>query len=227
MLREIVKLPPLDAKRNNTIMSKLLPLFPLQLVVFPRTQLPLHIFEERYKQMVGESMAQATEFGIVLAQGEGIVNAGCTVRVETVLTKYEDGRLDIMTMGARRFEIVELNQQKAYLQGEVEFFDDDDTDLVPASLRQEAVRLYQAWVESRRGENQVDLDLTAAQLSFQLAQPLQDLAFQGMLLRDRSEGSRLRRLISYFGEQLPREKQSARMKHLAPMNGFGAKPADL
>ena len=162
-----------------------------------------------------------------MAQGASIVNAGCTVRVETVLTQYEDGRLDIMTLGARRFEIIYLNQEKAYLQGQVEFFEDEDTDLVPASLRKEAVALFQAWVESRRGENAGDPDLTDDQLSFQLAQSVPDLAFQSILLRDRSESNRLRQLSAYFEQQLPREKQALRMKHLAPMNGFGAKPADL
>ena len=56
---------------------------------------------------------------------------------------------------------------------------------------------------------------------------MQDLSFQSMLLRDRSELSRLQQLITYFEQQLPREQQVTRMKHLAPMNGFGAKPADL
>src|SRR5271154_7478276 len=102
-------------------MAKLLPLFPLQLVVFPRTQLPLHIFEDRYKEMVGEAIANQTEFGIVLAKEDGIVNAGCTVVVEQVVTRYEDGRMDILTRGARRFEIVLLNEEKVYLRGEVEF----------------------------------------------------------------------------------------------------------
>lgn len=208
-------------------MSKLLPLFPLQLVVFPRTQVPLHIFEERYKLLVGETLAAAGEFGIVLAQGQGIVNAGCTVRIESVLTQYEDGRLDILTLGARRFEILDLNQDKPYLQGQVNFFEDDASDLVPASLRHEALAAFQAWVESSRVESAAEPDRADEQLSFQLAQSVPDLSFQSMLLRDRSELHRLRRLIDYFEQQLPREQQAARMKHLAPMNGFGAKPADL
>src|SRR5678816_2101789 len=76
-------------KRHNSTMSKrLLPLFPLELVVFPRTQLPLHIFEERYKEMVGEAIRDESEFGIVLAKGSGILNAGCTVKVAKVLEMY-------------------------------------------------------------------------------------------------------------------------------------------
>jgi len=98
--------------------KRLIPLFPLQLVVFPRTRLPLHIFEERYKEMVGEAIRDESEFGIVLARDGGILNAGCTVKVSKVLEMYADGRMDILTLGQRRFEILSLNEEKDYLQGE-------------------------------------------------------------------------------------------------------------
>ena len=106
--------------------SRLIPLFPLNVVVFPRTRLPLHIFEERYKEMVGDAIRDESEFGIVLAKDDGIVNAGCTVAVEKVLEMYPDGRMDILASGRRRFEIASLNEEKSYLQGEVRFFDDED-----------------------------------------------------------------------------------------------------
>src|ERR1039457_3536651 len=107
-------------KRNNSIMARLLPLFPLQMVVFPGSATPLHIFEDRYKEMVGEAEAEGTEFGIVLARDGGIMNAGCTVVVESVLKRYPDGRFDVMTRGQRRFVIQSLNQDKDYLRGEVD-----------------------------------------------------------------------------------------------------------
>jgi Lon protease-like protein len=92
--------------------ARLLPLFPLQVVVFPRTQLPLHIFEERYKRMVGDAIREQSEFGIVLAKEDGIVNAGCTVTVDKVLKTYADGRMDIITRGRRRFEVLSLDQDE-------------------------------------------------------------------------------------------------------------------
>src|ERR1041385_7362896 len=119
--------------------QQLLPLFPLNVVVFPRTPLPLHIFEERYKEMVGNALRDESEFGIVLAKDDGIVNAGCTVAVEKVLEMYPDGRMDIVTRGSRRFEIVALNEEKEFLQGEVSFFDDDDFSPTPSELRDQAV----------------------------------------------------------------------------------------
>src|SRR5881396_1735160 len=117
--------------------ANLLPLFPLRVVVFPRTQLPLHIFEERYKEMVGEAIREKSEFGVVLVKEEGILNAGCTVVVDNVLKSHPDGRMDIMTRGIRRFEIVMLNQEKSYLRGEVAYFDDDEPDPAPAEVQVE------------------------------------------------------------------------------------------
>src|SRR6266567_8398446 len=114
---------------DNNIMSRLLPLFPLQLVVFPGSAIPLHIFEERYKEMVGEAEAAGSEFGIVLAKDGGVVNAGCTVVVESVLNRYPDGRFDVLTRGQRRFALVSIDQELAYLRGEVEYF--EDTDPIP------------------------------------------------------------------------------------------------
>jgi len=201
----------------------LLPLFPLRVVVFPRTPLPLHIFEERYKEMVGEAIRQNTEFGIVLAKDDGIVNAGCTVVVKEVLKTYPDGRMDILTRGVRRFEILGLNEDKAYLRGEVQFFDDDDSAPAPPELREKALGQY------RRLQEAGDLQATEPeaadeQLSFQLAQALEDLDFLNVLLRNRSESQRLEQLTDYLARQVPRLRAAARMRKLAPLNGHGEAP---
>ena len=131
-------------RHNSTMSSRLLPLFPLQVVVFPRTPLPLHIFEERYKEMVGDAMRDNSEFGIVLAKEDGIVNAGCTVKVEKVLEMYPDGRMDILTRGQRRFEIVSLNEEKDYLQAEVSTSTTTILTPAPPELRDQALSNYQA-----------------------------------------------------------------------------------
>ena len=120
-------------------MSRLLPLFPLQLVAFPGSAIPLHIFEERYKQMVGEAETSGTEFGIVLAKDNGIVNAGCTVVVEKVTERYPDGRFDVVARGQRRFSLISIDQEKDYLRGEVDYFDDDDWEAATPELRAKAL----------------------------------------------------------------------------------------
>jgi Lon protease-like protein len=201
--------------------SKLLPLFPLNVVVFPRTRLPLHIFEERYKEMVGEAIRDRSEFGIVLAKDEGIVNAGCTVVVDQVLRSHPDGRMDILTRGIRRFEIVMLNQEKPYLRGEVAYFDDDEAEPAPGEVREEALRLYRSWLELDEQTRPGDPELGDAQLSFQLAQGIQDLDFLHLLLRTRSESLRLKKLAEFLSEYVPRQRMAASMKKLAPLNGHG------
>jgi Lon protease-like protein len=208
-------------------MAKLLPLFPLQQVVFPRTQLPLHIFEERYKEMVGEAVANQSEFGIVLAKEDGVVNAGCTVIVDRIVTTYEDGRLDIQAHGARRFDILLLNEEKSYLRGEVQFYDDDEEAPAPEELKHEALINYRDLLELGEMRGYSDPMLSDPQLSFQLAQAVQDLDFQSMMLRNRSEQDRLRQFNAFLAQYIPRMKQTSKMKKLAPLNGFGHKPAGI
>ena len=207
--------------------SRLIPLFPLQLVVFPRNPLPLHIFEERYKEMVGNALRDNTEFGIVLAKEEGIVNAGCTVTIERVLQMYSDGRMDILARGQRRFEIESLNQDKSYLQAEVNFFDDEDFEPTPAELRDQALSNYQELSALDTAEKHEEPDLKDPQLSFQLARILPDLDFLNTLLRQRSETRRLKEFNNYLSEYIPRQRTIERMRVLAPTNGFGRKLAGM
>src|SRR6185436_18976315 len=106
--------------------EELLPLFPLSLVLFPRTPLPLHIFEERYKIMIGEAIRDSSEFGIILNKDTEILPTGCTATVESVTKRYPDGQLDIVTRGRRRFRIQNVDDGKEYLRANVEYFDDSD-----------------------------------------------------------------------------------------------------
>src|SRR5689334_9850181 len=127
----------------------LLPLFPLKVVLFPRMNLPLHIFEERYKRMISNCLEHHSEFGIVMAQedsktGEsGVATTGCTATVAKLVKVHDDGRMDIIVRGSRRFELLNLNQDEPCLRGEVQFFDDEPGGEVPPSdqRRDEAVRL--------------------------------------------------------------------------------------
>jgi ATP-dependent Lon protease len=207
--------------------SRLLPLFPLQIVIFPRTAIPLHIFEERYKEMVGDAIRDGSEFGIVLEKDRGIVNAGCTVVVEKVVKNYPDGRMDIVATGRRRFEIMVLNEEKDYLQGEVEFFDDDESAPAPLEVQHRALAQYKGLLEVGETRSFSEPNLEDPQLSFQLAQAIQDLDFLSLLLRSRSETERLKHLNEYLAEYIPKQRQISRMKHLSPQNGFGGKLAGL
>src|ERR1700686_5878492 len=103
----------------------LLPLFPLDLVLFPGAPLPLHIFEPRYREMIAECLDQKKSFGVVRAKEEGVAEIGCTAEIITVTQKYPDGRMDIVTEGRQRFEVMQVNQERSFLQAEVLFLRDE------------------------------------------------------------------------------------------------------
>jgi Lon protease-like protein len=213
-------------KRNNSIMSRLLPLFPLQLVVFPGSAIPLHIFEDRYREMVGEAEAAGTEFGIVLVKDSGIMNAGCTVIVESVLKRYPDGRFDVMTRGQRRFVIQSLDQEKEYLRGDVEYFADDVAEATPLELRRQAILAFRQVREALSPEEEnteVTPDEDHPFLSFQLAELVDDLDFRNLLQRSRSEAERLRSFVEFTSAYVERRQYAAKMKKAAPLNGHGHK----
>jgi len=115
----------------------IIPLFPLGIVALPGLPIPLHIFEERYKQMIQDCLNRDGPFGIVLFQGERMHDVGCTVRVLQVIKRYNDGRMDILTQGEQRFIIRNLIEEKSYLQASITFFGDrpEETD---ADLRETA-----------------------------------------------------------------------------------------
>lgn len=199
--------------------DELLPLFPLSVVLFPHTRLPLHIFEERYQEMVGEAIARGTEFGVVLALERGVVNTGCTARVIEVVEKYEDGRLDIITLGQRRFEVHALDQERSFLRGNVAFFD-DEPEATAADLRRRASDAF-AKAFPAGHQHAFAIDYEAEQLSFQFAQALPDLTAKQTLLQMRTEAERLRRLIELLPGVATRQEIADRMQTLAPRNGHG------
>lgn len=102
----------------------ILPLFPLNVVLYPRAPLPLHIFEERYKQMVAAVLDGDGVFGMVWADRQGAARVGCSARIVKVIRRYDDGRMDIVTVGIRRFRITKVLTDRAYLRARVSYFGD-------------------------------------------------------------------------------------------------------
>ncbi len=198
----------------------LLPLFPLGLVLFPRTSLPLHIFEERYKLMINEVLDGTREFGVVLTLEKGIASVGCTARIDRVTKTYDDGRLDIDSTGYRRFEIEELNEDQPYLTGDVTFFDDDlDPVPTPGSLIHKAIAGYYAMRALKSGESLPEPHLNDHQLSFQLAQAITDVHIRQTILMARSETDRMKRLAEQFPLTAARERRKEHFRTLIPRNG--------
>jgi Lon protease-like protein len=142
-------------------------LFPLGIVLLPTEQLPLHIFEERYKELIAECMEQDGEFGLVYADDDGLRDLGTRARVVELLTRFEDGRLNILVEGGDRFRLKELTDGRSFSTGLVESVEDVD-DAAEVSAVDEALRLFELLREVTASEvDPPDRDIP--QLSFALA----------------------------------------------------------
>jgi len=195
------------------------PLFPLDIVLFPGTLLPLHIFEPRYKEMIGECLLNQSEFGIVRAQREGLAVVGCMASIVQVLRRYDDGRMDILCRGHNRFEIEQLDNTRTFLQAEVDFFDDDGP-MSTRQSRQDCLALHFEVLELAGAEDMpMHVNLDAA-ISFQLAWALpSDLGFKQQLLAIRSDAERTERLSDFYHSILPKLRIGAGASRTAHSNG--------
>jgi Lon protease-like protein len=195
----------------------LLPLFPLDLVLFPGAPLPLHIFEPRYQELVNECLVDKTPFGMVRSRESALAEVGCTAVILSVSKKYEDGRLDIATEGRRRFSIQHLDQERSFLRGEVLFFDDEPSQ-VSKSEAETVIQLHQQLFEVL-GQS-IEVEPTNPSLSFQLAHELPvDLDFKQTILEMKSEAERIETLIEYYRTTIPKVEQTLRARDKASGNG--------
>jgi len=195
----------------------MLALFPLDVVLFPGAPLPLHIFEPRYKEMISECLEQKRPFGMVRAQKDSLAEVGCTAVILNVFKKYEDGRLDIATQGKQRFEIVQLNQERAFLQGEVILFEDDPSQVATDDL-DAVIKLHEQLLTILGQEVQIARDQRP--ISFQLAHDLPvDLDFKQTLLEMKSEAERVETLLEYYRATIPKVEKTLRAREKASGNG--------
>jgi Lon protease-like protein len=204
-------------RRYNLPVSQLLPLFPLEAVLFPGAPLPLHIFEPRYKEMIGELLQQRSPFGVVRAVDKGIAELGCTAEILEVTKRYDDGRLDIVSEGRRRFEIVSLDQERSFLRGEVVFFD-DDPGRPPADEVKRLLELHHQALTLLGAEEQGQPD--ESQISFQVAGVMPfDLDFKQTLLGMRTESQRVSALIEYYAGIMPNLQRAVKARKKVGGNG--------
>ena len=192
-------------------MSLLLPLFPLELVLLPGVPLPLHIFEPRYKEMIGECLEQKKPFGVVRASSDGVADIGCTAEIISITKKYDDGRMDILTRGVERFEVIEVNEDRSFLQAEIAVME-DEPEKPAAGMVTQAVRLH-AEIAKLAGSEPSGPDEKASNLSFLLAGSLPlDLDFKQSLLATLSEAKRLEAVVGYLEAVLPGLRRASKAR---------------
>ncbi|HYI74661.1 MAG TPA: LON peptidase substrate-binding domain-containing protein [Gaiellaceae bacterium] len=193
-------------------------LFPLGVVLLPTERLPLHIFEERYKELIDECLETDGEFGLVYADDDGLRDLGTRARVVEVLTRFEDGRLNILVEGGDRFRLTELTDGRSFNTGLVAPIDDGD-DPAEEPAVDEALRLFGALREVT--ESDIDVpDGDAPQLSFALAAkvelpPDDKLA----LLAETSERVRMEQVQELLANALLTAQRVRRAAERAATNG--------
>jgi Lon protease-like protein len=193
------------------------PLFPLGLVLLPQELVPLHIFEERYKQMIGECLDDEHEFGILWLSDDGLKEVGCSARITRVLERFDDGRLNILVEGSEPFRLMRRIEDLPYPAGDVELLGDSDAGDPDAAdrARKRYADLVEEVTESRpEGEALERLDAYGMAATLDVA-----LEAKQQLLELRSERGRLERLDSLFAEALERIRLAERAAERAAGNG--------
>jgi Lon protease-like protein len=195
------------------------PLFPLGLVLLPEEVVPLHIFEDRYKLMIGECLDQDAPFGILWMADDGLREIGCTALVTQVLEELDDGRLNVLVTGADPFRLTRRIDDLPYPAGDVELLDEvpeDDFDpLAGTGAREHYADLVERVTDSRPAERDLE-DLNAYEMAATL-----DFALDAKqsLLELRTESDRLERLDELFRATLERVDKAESTAEVARTNG--------
>jgi Lon protease-like protein len=186
-------------------------LFPLGLVLLPTEQVPLHIFEPRYRELIGETLEHGLPFGIVYADDDGLRQIGTLAAVTEVVERFSDGRLNIVVEGGARFRLLELTEGRSYTTARVETVDDQHDPADPADIER-SIALFTRLAELTSS----DIDPPAPdtpELSFALAGRFEFSAdLKQELLDESSERIRLARLcelLAIAAETVERQREIA------------------
>jgi ATP-dependent Lon protease len=199
-----------------------IPLFPLNVVLFPGEQLPLHIFEPRYRRMVRECLEAKSPFGMLLALPDGLARVGCTAEILEVSKHYDDGRMDILTLGRDTFRIVDLFTDDPLYEGTVDYLEDKES-LLDSRNREELNELYEACFTLLFSGMPRSLEKSSPEvLSFMIAGALPlDLLWKQQILELRSEAERQERLLRYLREWALHLQKRETLRHRGAGNGHG------
>jgi Lon protease-like protein len=199
-------------------------LFPLGIVLLPTERVPLHIFEPRYRELIGECLDDDREFGLLLADDDGLRAVGTRAAVVDVLERFDDGRLNIVVEGHDRFRVRELTGGRSFQTAEVEPVADEGE--APAEAEVERALTQLRRVAELAGADAEELEPTGDTPSFELAAKV-ELApgLKQELLELTSEPDRLRtlaRLLEGAARALERREEITR---IAATNGHARKRA--
>jgi len=193
-------------------------LFPLGLVLLPTEQVPLHIFEPRYRELIGECLSDDEPFGLVYADDDGLRQIGTLAAVVEVTERFDDGRLNVVVEGRDRFRLLELTEGRSFHTGTIDPLGDRD-DPPPASDVERAVRVFTRLVELTGADVEAP-DRTSEQPSFAIAARFElapELKLE--LLEETSERVRLARLCEILEAAATAVERQRAIAELAQTNG--------
>jgi Lon protease-like protein len=193
-------------------------LFPLGIVLLPTEQVPLHIFEPRYRELVEECLRDGTEFGLVLADDDGVREVGTRAAVAHVANRFADGTLDIVVEGGRRFRLVEITSGRSFQTGLVEDVADRDSPTAGEDAER-ALDAFRRMLELA-GADEEPPDASHPELSFALAGRFElSLPVKQALLQRTSERERLTMVIEILERAEEATTRQRELQELAQRNG--------
>jgi Lon protease-like protein len=185
-------------------------LFPLELVLLPNERVPLHIFEDRYKDLIGECLADATDFGLILEDDDGLREIGTRTAVIELIDTFDDGRMNVLVEGRGRFRVIELTEGRSFRTAEVEAIEDEG-ELPSDADVERTIAVFRRLVAVAEADEIDEPAAGSPVLSFELAARVDfGPELKQELLELRSEGRRLRRLaelLDQAAQALTRERE--------------------
>jgi Lon protease-like protein len=193
-------------------------LFPLNLVLLPGEQAPLHVFEPRYKELIGECLDEGVEFGLVLADDDGMREVGTRAGVVEVLDRFPDGRLNVVVEGRERFRLLDVTEGPSFATAQVTELEDEDE--APSEEEvEECLAAYHRVVKAAEADLE-DLDLAAQSIAFQIAARVDfGTEIKQGLLELRSERERVIRLAPMLNRAAEAVEREREIRERASGNG--------
>jgi Lon protease-like protein len=194
-------------------------LFPLELVLLPTERVPLHIFEDRYKELIGECLELDSEFGLILETEEGLREIGTRTAVLEVIHTFDDGRMNVLVEGHDRFRVARLTEGRSFQTAEIETLEDHAEPPSESDVAQ-VLEVFRRLVAVAEAGEFDEPDAGSDTLSFQLAARVDfGHELKQELLELRSERRRLERLSELLERAVAGLTREAEVRERASGNG--------
>lgn len=199
--------------------ARRLPLFPLELVLYPHQRLQLHIFEDRYKEMTARCLARNEPFGVVYVNEGKMADVGSMAWIRRVLARYEDGRMDVQVEGRDRFRVLHLYYQEVYITADVETMD-EPAEPLNSDEKERAITQHMRLLELSGQRVRPSIYQHLSDVSFVLAENAGLTTDQKQqVLEMRSENERLSFLTGHFESILPHVQELEQIRRKIKSNG--------